>query len=86
MFAEMRTLHRNYPRLCPSDILQMATLNGARALGRERHLGSIERGKYADLIAVAMPCAATDLAEAVVCSRQRVCFVMVLGKSVVPAS
>jgi 5-methylthioadenosine/S-adenosylhomocysteine deaminase len=32
--------------------LQMATLNGARALGIDEHVGSIEHGKLADLIAV----------------------------------
>ena len=35
-----------------ADILQMATLNGARALGRDDQIGSLEIGKQADMAAV----------------------------------
>lgn len=34
------------------QILEMATIGGARAIGQEEHLGSIENGKKADLILI----------------------------------
>jgi len=36
----------------PFEILQMATLGGAKALGREKDLGTIEIGKKADIILI----------------------------------
>jgi len=49
---EMRFLHGKYPDLPPVKVLELGTLAGATALRTERHVGTIEPGKRADLVAV----------------------------------
>ena len=48
---------RNYELLIeagfsPAEVVQIMTLNGAKILGVDRELGSIERGKLADLVVI----------------------------------
>jgi 5-methylthioadenosine/S-adenosylhomocysteine deaminase len=53
--AKLHKLTANDPRVVPArEVLEMATIRGARALHLEREIGSLERGKRADLIVVDM--------------------------------
>lgn len=52
LFSEMQTLAAAQPQLAPKSILQMATLNGARALGLGGQVGEISAGAFADAIAI----------------------------------
>ena len=45
-------IHENEERLESKDIIKMATINGAKLLGLENRIGSIEEGKLADIIIV----------------------------------
>lgn len=52
MFEEFRVLANAVPSLAPRTILQMATMNGAQALGQAGRLGELSAQAWADLIAV----------------------------------
>jgi 5-methylthioadenosine/S-adenosylhomocysteine deaminase len=80
MFTEMRTAAllqklAHGPEMLPATrVLQMATIDGARALGLESEVGSIEVGKRADVIVVDLECLQTspapDIVSALVYSAQ----------------
>jgi len=59
MFSEMRSIALNNKALTmkseflkPAEVLRMATINGAKALGIDDITGSIVKNKYADIIAI----------------------------------
>lgn len=45
-------IHENEARIGSKDIIKMATINGAKLLGLEEKIGSIEVGKEADIIII----------------------------------
>ena len=51
--ADLAKVSTGDPRSVSAEqALEMATINGARVIGRERDLGSLEAGKLADMVAV----------------------------------
>ena len=59
MFSEMRTaalvgkaVAGDASELPAHQVLEMATINGAKALGIEQKIGSLEVGKFADIAAI----------------------------------
>lgn len=55
LLAEMRHVARSHPDLPGEQVLQLATIRGAAALGLDRQMGTLEPGKLANLTAVALP-------------------------------
>lgn len=52
-FDEKRTVKNESPRMINADdVIQVLTLGGARAMGIENEVGSLEAGKQADFVAV----------------------------------
>jgi aminodeoxyfutalosine deaminase len=84
LFDEMAELNRNYPSLPCEEILAMATVNGARALGSLGELGCIMPGSFADFIALSLrhhpEC---DLYEEIVSEDHEVLLVCVAGEEIV---
>lgn len=52
LFREMQTFAHDHPAVPAAEIIRMATVNGARALGRAGQLGELNPNACADLIAI----------------------------------
>jgi aminodeoxyfutalosine deaminase len=63
LFAELATMRALAPSVPAASLLDSATRQGAHALGFEASYGTIEPGKSARLLAVALPSSSIDVEE-----------------------
>jgi len=83
MFEEMRELSNKEPSIPAKTIVEMATINGARALGMARQVGEISEGAFADLVCVPHAGRATKVYDALLQHKGAVTGSMIDGKWVI---
>ena len=52
IYEEIKTIQKQYPEISIEELLQWATINGAKALGIDSHFGSFEKGKKPGLVII----------------------------------
>jgi cytosine/adenosine deaminase-related metal-dependent hydrolase len=80
LFAEMRELLRKEQWISAREVLEMATVNAARAIGRGNLLGKIRLGFRADLIAIPSARTGPDVFDGIVAFEGTVPWMMVDGE------
>jgi cytosine/adenosine deaminase-related metal-dependent hydrolase len=60
LFDEMAFLSHHFPEIAPRDILMMATINGASALGFDDHFGRLTPERFAKMIYVPVAASGPD--------------------------
>jgi cytosine/adenosine deaminase-related metal-dependent hydrolase len=80
LFEEMRQLAIADKTIPPVEILRMATVNGAKALGMAGQIGEVSENAFADLIAIPFAGKRTDIYDAVVHYASNVSTSMVDGQ------
>jgi cytosine/adenosine deaminase-related metal-dependent hydrolase len=84
MFEEMRLLAANDKAISPAEILRMATVNGARALGLAGQIGELCENFSADLIAIPDDKKNDDAYETVLAHADNVSASMIDGRWAIP--
>ena len=84
MFEEMRALTAKDPALSPEEILRMATVNGAQALGMAGKIGEISPRAQADLIAIPFRGKKAEAYAAVLAHTGPVSAAMIDGRWIIP--
>ena len=84
MFAEMRALADHDKAVSPAGILEMATVNGALALGLAGKAGELSSGAFADLIALPFSGKSRNIYEAVLQHTGNVSASLIDGRWAIP--
>ena len=84
MFAEMRALADSDKTISPEEILRMATVNGARALGLAGKAGELAKNSFADLIALPYSGKIARAHAAVLAHTGNVAASLISGRWVIP--
>jgi len=84
LFEEMRSLAAADKAVSPAEILRMATVNGARALGLAGEVGEISKNAFADLIALPSGKKGDDPYETILAHTGNVTASMIDGRWAIP--
>ena len=84
LFAEMRALADSDKKLSPEEILNMVTVNGARALGLAKKIGELLPNASADLIAIPFSGKPAKIYETVLAHSGNVNANMIEGRWAIP--
>jgi cytosine/adenosine deaminase-related metal-dependent hydrolase len=80
MFEEMRIFAQANRKISAEQVLQMATINGARALGLIGQAGELSENAFADLIAIPFNGKVADIYEAILHHASTISASMIDGK------
>jgi 5-methylthioadenosine/S-adenosylhomocysteine deaminase len=84
LFDELYLAKRNYPHIPAKEMIRWVTSNPARALGAGDRLGSLDEGKFADIIGVHIQHdIGDDLLEQLILGESEVRLVIVGGEEVI---
>jgi cytosine/adenosine deaminase-related metal-dependent hydrolase len=84
MFEEMRQFAASDKTVSPEEILRMATINGARALGLVEEVGELAKNAFADLIAIPFGGKSSEAYEMIIAHTGNVSASMIDGRWAIP--
>lgn len=84
MFTEIRALAGNDTAISPAEVVEMATVNGARALGLKGKIGELSPGAYADVIALPFSGKTANVYDAIVHHAGGVSASLIEGRWAIP--